>query len=176
MHQQFIDAKKPYAEASWQIASSLLDSYAADWIAMRTDACEATALRHTQASDLLDLRMSCLDDRLRELSRTAAIFASADEEVIQGAATAARKLTPLAGCANEAALREPNAPPPAQLAEVNAIREKLAEVTALDRAGKGLKQIGPAHELVAAARKLGYAPLLAEVLLEAGGTETQGPR
>ncbi len=45
-----------------------LDDYAERWVAMHGEACRATHVAGTQSAQLLDLRMECLDRRLREFS------------------------------------------------------------------------------------------------------------
>ena len=47
----------------------MLDQYAVDWSNQYKDACEATRVRGEISEDVLDLRMACLGDRLKELSR-----------------------------------------------------------------------------------------------------------
>ena len=44
-------------------AERALDSFATGWIAMRTEACEATRVRRRQSDHDLGLRMACLDRR-----------------------------------------------------------------------------------------------------------------
>ena len=52
----------PYAPAAAERVVASLDDYADVWIAARTRACEATAVRQEQSQELLDRRMACLDE------------------------------------------------------------------------------------------------------------------
>ncbi len=47
----------------------LLDGYAARWLAMYRDSCEATHVRGEQSTEVLDLRTACLDERLTRAAR-----------------------------------------------------------------------------------------------------------
>src|SRR5262249_45088222 len=61
----FLASGRPYAADTLARVAARLDGYVAAWTAMRTEACEATAVRHEQSPALLDLRMECLDRGLR---------------------------------------------------------------------------------------------------------------
>src|SRR5258707_13249982 len=60
----FNKTDKSYAEQSFAAASRLLDDYVGGWVAMYTEACEATHVRGEQSAEVLDLRMACLQERL----------------------------------------------------------------------------------------------------------------
>jgi tetratricopeptide (TPR) repeat protein len=156
----------PYSDAAWSTVSKSFDRYAADWTAMRTEACEATAVRHEQRGDLLELRMTCLDDRLRHLAAASRLLAAADASAVSHANAIAASVEPLAGCADEAALRQPTAPTAAQKPQVEALREREAAMVAMRSAGHLNPAIAEAQRLLIEARKLGYDPLSASLLFE----------
>jgi tetratricopeptide (TPR) repeat protein len=133
MRGAFANSGRPYAEAAFTRTSAVLDAYAHDWAAMRTSACEATRLRGEQSEELLDLRMECLDQRARELRELGSLLAGADAALVERAEQAAESLTPLAECANTAALKAVVRLPrdPAALARVVAVRERIARGKAL---------------------------------------------
>src|SRR5207248_2095386 len=56
----FAASGSPYAAHLLPQAEAALDAYGKSWVAMHTDACEATRLRGEQTEDVLSLRMSCL--------------------------------------------------------------------------------------------------------------------
>ncbi|MEZ4452662.1 MAG: serine/threonine-protein kinase, partial [Nannocystaceae bacterium] len=60
----------PYASKAWETSAKVVDRFAEGWVAMRTEACEATAIYHEQSTELLDRRMACLDHHLRRLTAT----------------------------------------------------------------------------------------------------------
>src|SRR4029079_13821214 len=62
----FAASHKPYAAAAYTTVARTLDAYRGGWIAMHTEACEATRVRGEQTEDLLERRMLCLDARLRD--------------------------------------------------------------------------------------------------------------
>jgi len=171
--QAFEASKVPYAQDAWQRAQKALDKYATDWIALRTEACEATAVRHEQSAELLDLRMSCFDDRLRELSAAASLFSrtGADPVVVAKSSNVTSTLTQLSICSDTRALREPGAPTLAQRPQVDALLDRIALVKALSAAGK--PDLNSAQAISDDAKKLGYAPVEAEALLELGSITNQ---
>ncbi|MCA9661177.1 MAG: hypothetical protein KC486_22740, partial [Myxococcales bacterium] len=54
----FAATGRPYAEKAWESSAAALDRYSDAWVAMRREACEATAVYHEQSNELLDLRMA----------------------------------------------------------------------------------------------------------------------
>jgi serine/threonine-protein kinase len=116
---------------------------------------------------LLDLRMSCLDRRLGEMRALTALLARApDPELLGKAAKAVSALTPLDVCADTEALASaiPLPDDPALRAQVDALRTRLDEISALRDAGKYKDGLELAAEAAAQARELEYAPARAEAL------------
>jgi eukaryotic-like serine/threonine-protein kinase len=166
----FAKTGKPFAADAFTSVAAALDGYAARWVAMHTDSCEATRVRGTQSAELLDLRMQCLSRRLDEVRAQVDLFSAADAEVMTRAPAMSRSLPSLDECADTEALRAPVRPPadPAVKQRVAAARKALATVHALWQGGRYAeagKQIAP---LLAEAHAIGYRPLEGEVLLQAG--------
>jgi tetratricopeptide (TPR) repeat protein len=157
---------KPWAGQTWQIVEGALDRFARDWVAMRTEACEATQVRREQSEALLDLRMRCLDQRLEELRGVTDILSRPDDALLTTAARAAQSISPLRACADTEALLAPVPLPadPGVRAEVESLRIEIAKGKALKHAGRYREGERNAAGLVVRARPLGYAPLLAEAL------------
>jgi len=156
----------PYAGDAWTNGARLVDEYGRAWVAMRTDACEATRVRGEQSEDLLDLRVACLDDRLVKLGALTKLFGEADAKVVETAVFAAQSLPSLDACANAEALRS-GVRPPADAAtgrRVDALRVTIAEATALDRAGRYKEAFDVAGAAVATAREVKYLPAEAEAV------------
>ncbi len=87
-----------------------LDAFAATWVAGHTDACEASRIRGEQSEDVLSLRMTCFDSRLREAKALVNIFAEPDQATVGKAVQAMNALTPLAICSDVPALSAPVPP------------------------------------------------------------------
>jgi serine/threonine protein kinase/tetratricopeptide (TPR) repeat protein len=144
----------------------LLDGYVARWSGMYRETCEATNLRGEQSHEVLDLKMTCLRDRLSELRALSDVLVERDAVVASNALGAATALTPVEGCADISSAGSTLAPPadPALRTRVGALRARLVSAKALQDAG-GYPQ---ATELVVAiladARQTGYDPVVAEAL------------
>jgi tetratricopeptide (TPR) repeat protein len=168
--QAFEGSSLPYAAAQWQYVTGILDRYAADWVAMRQDTCEATMVRREQSEDMLDRRMACLDDRWRELDALLAFLSEPDRAAVQQSAQAAHGLGSIDRCAARTALLSAQAEPAApelrqRLAE---LRQRLAEVAVRTDAGKYQETLATAEQLVEEARAAAFAPVLAQALLSLG--------
>ena len=169
----FLATLRPDAERAWIGAELAIEKYAQSLVATHKEACEATQVRGEQSADLLDRRMRCLGLRWAELSSLLALFKHADAEIVQRAIQAVSELAPIEACSDltllssslplpeRAALREP----------VAVIRRRLAELRALELAGKYTEARTSAAAEVAAARKLEFPPLTAEALYQLGSLE-----
>ncbi len=151
-----------YASEAWELAGRALDRYAREWAAQRTEACEATAVKKTQSPELLDLRMGCLDDRLRELAAVLGAFAGADSATVDKSSRLTASLTPLSLCADEQALRAPAPPLPSQRERVAALEDRLEQLRLLSLADR--PDLQAARQIAEEARKLDYPPLEAHAL------------
>jgi tetratricopeptide (TPR) repeat protein len=170
VRQAFRNSGKAYAEAALATVERTFDDYAHAWLAMHVDTCEATRVRGEQSEELLDLRMSCLDDRLTQLKTLSDVFTSADGKVVEHAAQSAQSLPGLASCADVAALRAPVAPPRdlESRQRVEAVRQRLARASALRLAARYDEGLRTAHAAVTDAEGLKYAPVIAEAQLRLG--------
>ena len=167
MREAFVATGVGYAADSWRGVERELDQYSAAWVAMRTEACRATREQGEQSRQLLDLRMACLDTRLQEVRALGDLFITADAALVERAVSAASAISGLAECADSKALTSPVAVPGdvATRIEVAGLRDTLAEVRALQLAGKYELGLGKVGAVVDRAGELGYAPLSAEALL-----------
>ncbi len=161
----FARTGRPHAAATARLVTAALDRQASAWAAMRIGSCEATHVRGEQSEELLDLRSQCLDQRGTELGALVdTLVRSPDGELVDHAAAAVADLVPLERCADVAALRAavPLPAAPEALARLVALRQRLAEATALNQIGRYREAAARTADLTAAAYTLGYAPLLAE--------------
>lgn len=169
----FAASKKVYAAGLWRGTEAALDRYAARWVAMRTEACEATHLRGEQSAQLLDLRMACLDRRLAAFAALSNLLVEADDQIIERAVQAAGGLGSLSLCADGRALLAVVAPPQdADLRQqVETLRQDVAATRALLDLGKNGRAIAAAQGLAARLEGVDYAPAVAEALHVIGLTE-----
>ena len=158
----FAETGVAYAAHSWRGTSERLNSYTQRWVAARREACEATQ-RGEQSGELLDLRMACLDERLRHVKATVKIFAAADEDVVRKAVETVASLPRLERCADLDALAAEQPPPedPAVAVRVARLDEQRIEAKALWYAGKYDRGLEVATAAVKEAAELGYEPLQA---------------
>jgi tetratricopeptide (TPR) repeat protein len=162
----FAKTGEPKADETWDRASRIIDKYANGWLRMYGDACEATHVRGEQSTEVLDLRMNCLTDRLNRVKALADIFGEANTNVVENAVGAAGAMPPLDRCADIQQLRAavPLPEDPKLRARVEVLKLDLAHVQALGDSGQCTAAAAAGGELIASAGKLGYQPLLAESL------------
>jgi tRNA A-37 threonylcarbamoyl transferase component Bud32 len=168
IHRAFAASGKSYAEQAFTGVARLLDQYALRWTGMYTDACEATHVRGEQSAEVLDLRMTCLNERLRNARALSDVFAAADGKVVENAVSAAAALPSLDRCADVPALRAVVKPPEdaATRKRVDDLRGELANMVALRDSGQCARATPKADALISDVRAVGYQPLLAETLYE----------
>jgi eukaryotic-like serine/threonine-protein kinase len=166
IHGAFMRTGKSYAGDVYATVSRILTGYAQSWANIYREACEATQVRGEQSSEVLDLRMSCLQERLGGLRALTDVFSEANGDVVENAVSAANNLRSLDRCADVPLLRSVVRPPedPTTRARVGDLRHQLAGLKALFDAGRYHEGLKSAPALVAQARALGYQPLVAETL------------
>ncbi len=159
-----------YAADTWARVEHGLDDYAAAWTAKYIEICEATSVRQEQSSEVLDLRMECLQDRLVSLRESVGVLAEANETRVRRAVDMMASLPKLSRCDDIDALRARLPPPedPRVAEQVAVQRQRLARVRGLEKAGEYGQALTVAEDVVVQAEALGYAPLLAEATHQRG--------
>ncbi|MCY1008361.1 hypothetical protein OV079_22950 [Nannocystis pusilla] len=159
VHAALLATGRAHARATADRVVATLDAWTAAWLAAHADACRATHVRHEQSQALLDLRMTCLDERRRELAALTDLLVRTGPDVEGRAVQAAAALTPVQRCSDPAALAAPAAPPadPAALAQIHAVRQQLADAKALLDAGRLPDGLARAEEAAAAAALLDHS-------------------
>jgi tetratricopeptide (TPR) repeat protein len=158
-----------YAPETWERVEQRLDDYTRQWVAARVEACEATN-HGEQSSELLDLRLACLDERLSHVRAMVEVLAAADEMVVKKAVEVVASLPRLERCADVDALMAELPPPedPDMARRVEALDEQLIAAEVLEKAGKFEDGLALAATVVHEAESLGYEPLLARAWLRQG--------
>ena len=166
----FLATGKPYAATAFEATSRVLDRFARRWTDVYVDACEATHLRGEQSTEVLDLRMSALGEALRDLRALCRELRQATADTVENGVNAATALGTLERCSDVNLLRAIVRPPAdsATWVVVDNLRGRLSEIRALARVGRVADGLREMAALETEARPVGYAPLLAEVLLVAG--------
>ena len=159
----------PLADSAWSRVERTVDGWTAGWIAGHVDACEATHVRGEQSAALLDRRMDCLEKRRTELRALVDLLSAEKLEraTVERSIDAAGALSPLAACADRAALRDEVSLPadPAAAGKVADLRKRMAEINAQVRLGRHDEVLPAARQLAVDAAALGHRPTEAEALL-----------
>ncbi len=166
IHRAFAASGRPTAETSWQRVSKVLDDYVGQWSAMYVETCEATHVRGEQSADVLDLRMSCLNDNIDQVRALTDVLANADAAVIGNTIAAARELTPIRRCADVPLLRSAVPLPRDEktLREVRTLQQSLRNIQALRDMGQRRPALDAGLALRPDVEATRYGPLLAELL------------
>jgi tetratricopeptide (TPR) repeat protein len=170
LHTAFLKTGKSYAKDVWATTSRALSNYASAWTAMYKETCQSAVVNKVQSTEVMDLRMDCLNERLGGLHALTEVFADADGEVVENAVSASNALASLDRCANVPVLRAVVKPPEnaETKAKVDDLRKRLAGVKAKFDAGQWKEALKAAPAIVADARSIDYQPLVAETLVLTG--------
>jgi tetratricopeptide (TPR) repeat protein len=173
IHRAFLATNKVYAADVFASVTRVLSDYARNWAGMYREACEATNVRGEQSAEVLDLRMTCLQERLGGLRALTQVYSEATAEVVENAVGAANALGTLERCADVPLLRSVVRPPedPTTRARVDDLRRRLDDLKARSDAGRWRDGLQVGTTLAAEARALGYQPLIAEALLVLGNQQ-----
>ncbi|MBA3502654.1 MAG: tetratricopeptide repeat protein, partial [Deltaproteobacteria bacterium] len=167
LERAFLATGAPFAADAWRGFASSLDRYAASWTAMHRSTCEATRVHGDQTEHVLDLRMWCLDDRLREARALTDGLRTATSKSVSRAITAADRLPTVDICADAQALAQKLPPRDAAArTDIDRVRADLAQVKTLWNLGQMEKSHALVLEVSKAVGTLDYPPLEADVMLE----------
>ncbi|MGB1012908.1 MAG: tetratricopeptide repeat protein [Nannocystaceae bacterium] len=165
----YLATGQPYAEQAWKNSADTLDLYSAEWVAMRTQACEATHVHREQSPALLDRRMACLDRKLRGVAATAEILREARPSIILRAVEMVDALAPVADCADTDKLLQRKAPPTGLRKQVrDNLEQTLARVQALITSGRYTEAAELAATLSTDAKAAGFPEVQTEAIYQLG--------
>jgi tetratricopeptide (TPR) repeat protein len=165
MRAAFVAAGGTAVDAEFARAATALDDIAKRWSDARAQACADTRERHIKPEASLLLRLACFDRQQESLDGLVTLLERPDRLTVKQAARAVRRLHGPVECTNaRATFVEPPAPPIAP--KVTELRKRLSQAQALRFAARTKEAIAQLMPLATEARQLGYAPLIAEVLLD----------
>ncbi|MCX4244190.1 serine/threonine-protein kinase [Paraliomyxa miuraensis] len=170
LEQAFLRTEAGFAPEAWGRFERELDGYAEAWIAGHRDACEAARVRGEQSTELMDLRMACLDARRRSLAALTEVYAEPDAEMLVHSDEAIAALEPIAACADlEHVRHRGELPKDGEAAtQAEAILARVARSVALEGAGRYAEALELASEAVEDANRLGSDAVLARALVQRG--------
>jgi tetratricopeptide (TPR) repeat protein/predicted Ser/Thr protein kinase len=176
MRRAFAASGAPAADETFARLSERLDRYAADWLAMRAEACEGASGAGPPSNEARALQLGCLDRRRQALTSLTELFARADAKMVGRALEAGSSLESISGCTDLPALRARLGPPaaPAASGRVEAEQARLVYGQALLVADRLDEAKAVAAEVLEAARGLGHRPLEAEALFFQGKVVSEG--
>tara|TARA_R110002096_G_scaffold171490_4_gene344418 strand:+ start:28054 stop:31266 length:3213 start_codon:yes stop_codon:yes gene_type:complete len=125
--------------ASFERLQSTVDDYTNNWVSVRTRVCEATHFVGDQSDSLMDVRMSCLDQRLGYLSELMGqLRVGTQGPMLDKAVTAAMALPTLDACTQAENNSERMALPEdaAERAQVMALQAAVEKARAFAELGK----------------------------------------
>ncbi|HEX3695170.1 MAG TPA: serine/threonine-protein kinase [Polyangia bacterium] len=171
----FFGTGQTFAQDTFWIVNRTIEDYVHRWVGTYTQACEATHTRGEQSAEVLDLRMSCLQDRLGGLRALTVVFRQADASVVENAASASRQLAGIERCSDVKLLRSLVPPPENAVArrQVDELQLRVADARALLASGRSSDADKATASLVGNARRIGYGPLLAEALALRGNVQVE---
>ena len=149
---------RPFAEATADAVITKLDAFDARW----THGYETVCRAHEDATK--DGAMACLRRDKAAFTATIAALVDADDALLLRAADMVERLPEPGRCPSDPA----EALPADTAAEVAKLRDELAAIGVSMAAARYFEADARSEAVLVRARELGYAPLLAEALLEHG--------
>jgi serine/threonine protein kinase/tetratricopeptide (TPR) repeat protein len=154
---------KEYAAGVWERVSRQLDTYATDWMSMRSEVCRA-AVTGEQGLEIRTLRLRCLDNRREELKALTSLLSKADTAVAEQATTAIHDLPAMSDCADLDMLtaQVPIPDKPSERKKAEELTQRMTEARAFERFGKYSEVLSKAEHIAKEADQLGHGPTAAE--------------
>ncbi len=167
----------PYAADTAVRVTRGLQTYAQQWTQLHHEICVATKVRAEQTAAAMAMQMSCLRRARMRLATAVEFLEHVGPGEVGRAATVVAGLPDIEACADLVRLQAQTSTPddPQQAAAVDEAGVRVARVRGLIDAASLDEARREADDLVATARTIGWAPLLAEALQAHGDVlEDQG--
>jgi len=167
VEERFAASGRPSAGAAFAAIDGALTRYRDAFLRAHENACRDTRVYHTQSEEALDLRMSCLEEAQHHAAALVRLYSEADGQIVARALNTLDELTPIDSCADARALAAPDPAPrdPERRRVLAGLQARAAEASALAYARKSTRSLQLVEPLIGEAEKLGYAPLVARLLL-----------
>jgi tetratricopeptide (TPR) repeat protein len=167
VEQRFAAIGRPSATAAFAAIDDALARYRDAFLHAHENACRDTRVYHTQSAEALDLRISCLEEAHHHAAALVRLYSDADGQIVDRAVATLDELTPLDDCADARALAAPDPAPrdPQRRRVLADLQARAAEASALAYARKSGRSLELVEPLIGEAQKLGWAPLVARLLL-----------
>ncbi len=150
LHQAILSTGVPWADSAWKGVERSLDAWTQEWLRASRTACEDGRLRHTDTEEVYEYKTACLESRLQRLSALSRLFATADKEIANNAASAAHALDPVGGCFDLGQMARVGKVSAQDKAADDALKLAVAEARALFDAGKYAAGVRRLEEALAA--------------------------
>lgn len=166
LRRAFIATGKSYAPQTFEAVAAGLDRFTSHWGTMYRDVCEASHVRRDQSDEVMDLRMTCLNERLSEAQSLTSLLSQATADVLKNAVPAVESLSQLSRCDDVAALKAVVKPPADPMArkQVEQLTHELAAARAAVDAGSKSELQRQLAVLEPRVESVHYAPLTASLL------------
>ena len=173
LEQSLLATGLPFASDTWRRTREHIDAYMDQWAKMHEETCKATRVDGYQSEALMATRMACLEVRRGQVRALTHMLDDADRQTVEKSVEAAGSLPAIADCADVTSLTTVKGLPadPVQRATIAALVDEEIELRVRYDAGKYKDAMARAPALVDRARKTGYEPLIADVLMLKGDLE-----
>ncbi len=171
----FVETKVNFAADAWAAFAPRVDAYATTWTESHRDACQAAQVRKEQSTELMDLRMACLESRRGQLGALTSAYAQPNMRMLERAAEVAEALSPVDRCEDPQYVRNRGRRPSddASAARATRVEQLIARARTSALAGDLPTTFTMAEEALAEATDLELDPLIARALSQRGIAQFQ---
>jgi tetratricopeptide (TPR) repeat protein len=169
----FLATGKPGAAVIFEKTAPWLERWARSWAAAATEVCVASTVERRWDHETAGRARECLEEGRASFEALVAELAVADAITLVRATGAAAGVSTADGCVDPVRLRERPMTPPAQQAQVRALRAALAKVRSQRVSGHFAEALTAAEAALAEAKALGSPLMIAAAELEVGLSEKE---
>jgi eukaryotic-like serine/threonine-protein kinase len=165
----FMATEVGYASDASDHVEAAVGSWIGQWREAKATVC-AALLETVGSSADLDRRMLCLNKARLGLEALVDVLVQADARTVERSAEAVGALVPAVQCADATATMalEPVPGDAVRAAEVEACRDTLRRIAAMEAAGGAVEALDTAEQTLQEARAIAYPPLVAEAAAQLG--------
>ncbi len=158
-----------YAAQAWAGVDARLGAYGQAWVEQHTQTCEATKVHETQSSEVMALRMACLEQGRASLDAVVEQLRTVDAQTVEHVPSIVAGVSWLGRCEDVDSLwTEQHRPESGVSDDVAALRAELWRADAERRAGRAQASLRIMESVVSRAEPLEFEPLLSSVRLRLG--------